>query len=70
MVAKQVIAAEAYRELSPAGKGRVDKILKSHPQYQRWEQSFKAESAGVDLPMYIFRVSSTWADEIRRSGNQ
>jgi hypothetical protein len=63
-----VIAAEAYRQLSPALQARVTEILKSHPDYAKWLTSnAKAENA-MDLPLYIFMRASTWPDEIRRGG--
>jgi S1/P1 Nuclease len=65
----QVIAAEAYRQLSPTLKTKVTEILKSHPDYEKWEKSFVSESPNLDLPAFIFMRSSTWPDEIRRKGN-
>src|SRR5258707_10786824 len=66
----QVIAAEAYRQLSPALKSKVTEILKAHPDYEKWKESFTSESPNLDLATYIFMRSSTWPDEIRRHGNQ
>jgi hypothetical protein len=65
----QVIAAEAYRQLSPNLQKKVTEILKSHPDYEKWEKSFASESASLDLPTFIFMRSSTWPDEIRRRGD-
>jgi hypothetical protein len=62
----QVIAAEAYRQLSPPLQKKVTEILKAHPDYEKWEKSFTGDSANLDLPTFIFIRSSTWADEIRR----
>jgi hypothetical protein len=45
----------------------VTEILKSHPDYEKWKDSFASESANLDLPTFIFIRSSTWADEIRRA---
>jgi hypothetical protein len=66
----QVIAAEAYRQLPPALKTKVTEILKAHPDYEKWKESFTGDSANLDLPAFIFIRSSTWPDEIRRRGNQ
>src|SRR5204863_2163125 len=66
----QVIAAEAYRELSPALKSKVSETLKSHPDYEKWKESFTSESPNLDLATFIFMRSSTWPDEIRRRGNK
>jgi hypothetical protein len=62
----QVIAAEAYRQLSPALKQKATEILKAHPDYEKWEKSFSSESANLDLPAFVFMRASTWPDEIRR----
>ena len=62
----QVIAAEAYRQLSPALKAKVAEILKSHPEYEKWKASFADASANVDPDAFIFMRASTWPDEIRR----
>jgi hypothetical protein len=61
----QVIAAEAYRQLSPTLQKKVSEILKAHPDYEKWEKSFTSDSANLDLPAFIFIRSSTWPDEIR-----
>ena len=56
----QVIAAEAYRQLSPNLQKKVTEILKAHPDYEKWEKSFTSGSANLDLPAFIFIRSSTW----------
>ena len=64
-----MIAVEAYKQLSPELKGKVTEILKSHPDYQKWKDSYeKAGQQSIDLPTFIFMRSSTWPDEIRRGG--
>jgi hypothetical protein len=62
----QLIAAEAYRQLSPDLQKKATEILKAHPDYEKWAKSFTSESATLDLPAFIFMRSSTWPDEIRR----
>jgi len=64
----QLIAAEAYRELSPELKAQVFDVLKAHPDYAKWANAFHP-NATFDLAAYIFMRSSTWPDEIRRSGS-
>jgi hypothetical protein len=59
-----VIAGEAYGLLSPKLKTKVTEILKAHPEYEKWQASFKA--GDVDLDTFIFMRASTWPDEIRR----
>jgi hypothetical protein len=61
-----VIAAAAYRELSPATKATVNLILKSHPDYEKWAENFAGEKAGMDLGQFVFMQASRWPDEIRR----
>jgi hypothetical protein len=59
----QVIAAEAYRQLSPTLKAKVTEILKAHLDYKKWEKSFTSESTSLDLPAFIFIRSSTWRSD-------
>jgi len=63
-----VIAAEAWRELSPAQKANVTLLLKSHPDYSKWKSSFADSSGDLDMSAFIFIQTSTWPDEIRRRG--
>ena len=62
----QVIAAEAYHQLSPALRTKVSEILKAHPDYEKWKESFAGDSANMDLGTFIFLRASTWSDDIRR----
>src|SRR5690242_1506201 len=66
----EVIAAAAWRELSPELRAKVSNLLKSHPEYPNWETSFTPGSPSVDLGGYAFLQASTWPDKIRRRGNQ
>jgi S1/P1 Nuclease len=63
-----VIAAEAYRDLSPELKAQVFNVLKSHPDFAKWSHDYHP-NANFDLPAYVFMRSSSWPDEIRRSGS-
>jgi hypothetical protein len=65
----EVIAAEAWRQLSPEYKAEVIDVLKHHPDYQKWTTAYHP-NASVDLYAYVFIRSSTWPDEIRRRGNK
>jgi flavin reductase (DIM6/NTAB) family NADH-FMN oxidoreductase RutF len=65
----QVIAAEAYRQLSPQFKAQAIKVLKAHPDYAKWQSAYHT-NASFDVYAYIFMRSSTWPDEIRRRGNK
>lgn len=64
-----VIAGIAYKELSPQTKSKVSALLKAHPDYVKWTNSFNADVAGMDLETYVFLRASTWPDEIRRKHN-
>jgi hypothetical protein len=66
----QVIAAEAYRELSPALQQTVVQLLKSHPQYEKWKDSISDGTADPDFGMGIFMRASTWPDEIRHKESE
>jgi hypothetical protein len=65
----QVIAAGAYRELPPALQKKALQVLKSHPEYARWKESFPGDLGSMDFGMDIFMRASTWPDEIRRREN-
>jgi len=65
----QLIAAEAYRQLSPELKAEAFEVLKSHPDFEKWTNAYHP-NANFDLAAYVFMRSSTWPDEIRRSGNK
>jgi hypothetical protein len=64
-----VIAAIAFKELSPEAKTKVNALLKSHPDYSKWTNSFAGDFAGMDMETYVFLRASTWPDEIRRKKN-
>jgi hypothetical protein len=62
----ELIAAEAYRELSPPLREKVVHVLASHPQYAQWKNASRAEAAAPEPGLQIFMRASTWPDEIRR----
>jgi hypothetical protein len=64
-----VIAAEAYRQLTPRWKLKVTEILKAHPEYPKWQESFAEAGSNIDLSKFVFMKASTWPDEIRRHHN-
>ena len=53
-----VIAAEAYRELSPELKAQVFDVLKAHPDFAKWSHDYHP-NANFDLPAYVFMRSSS-----------
>lgn len=63
-----VIAAEAYQNLSPELKAQAFDVLKAHPDFAKWTNAYHP-NPNFDLAAYVFMRSSTWPDEIRRSGN-
>jgi hypothetical protein len=62
------IAAEAFRQLSSELKAQATEVLKAHPDYQQWANAYHP-NPNIDLAAYVFMRSSTWPDEIRRSGS-
>ena len=66
----QVIAAIAYRELSPDLQKKVTSILIAHRDYDGWANHVEVKSNTMDTATLVFMRASTWADEIRRSGSE
>jgi hypothetical protein len=66
----EIIAAEAWRELPKETKAKVTEILKAHPEYSNWQDSFRGESSSVDLAAYVFMRAAVWPDQIRRHGSK
>jgi hypothetical protein len=64
-----VIAAEAFRQLSPELKAQAIEVLKAHPDYAKWVKAYYPNPT-IDLAEYAFMRSSTWPDEIRGTGNE
>jgi hypothetical protein len=64
-----VVAAEAYRELPWGVKRKARALLKSHPEYAKWEAAYRKGPTDVDFSLYVFMRASTWPDEIRRKGD-
>jgi hypothetical protein len=63
-----VIAAEAFRQLSPELKAQAVEVLKVHPDYAKWVKAYHP-NPNFDLATYVFMRRSTWPDDIRRSGS-
>jgi hypothetical protein len=53
----QLIAAEAYRELSPELKAETFAVLQAHPDFAKWTNSYRP-NANFDLAAYVFMRSS------------
>ena len=63
-----LIAAEAFRQLPPEFQAQAIEVLKAHPDYQEWVKAYHPNPV-VGPAEYVFMRSSTWPDEIRRSGS-
>lgn len=63
-----LIAAEAFRRLPPELKAQAIEVLKQHPDYHQWVAAYHP-NPDYDVAAYVFMRSSTWPDEIRRSGS-
>ena len=64
----QLIAAEAYRQLTPEAKAQTFAVLKAHPDFAKWTNAYHP-NASYDLAAYVFMRSANWPDEIRKSDN-
>ncbi|MGE5489808.1 MAG: S1/P1 nuclease [Actinomycetota bacterium] len=57
----RLVAAVAWRQMSPAARQQVAALLESHPDYPKWTAKAKEE------PGYAaFLEASTWPDDIRK----
>jgi hypothetical protein len=63
-----VIAAVAYRQLSPEVKAQVFELLKAHPDFAAWSAAYHPKP-GLDLAATVFMDSSTWPDKIKNTGS-
>ena len=61
-----LIAAEAYRQLTPELKAEAFHVLQWHPDFAKWTNAYHPNPS-LDLAAYVFLRSSTWPDEIRHS---
>ncbi|HEX9944135.1 MAG TPA: S1/P1 nuclease [Thermoanaerobaculia bacterium] len=67
------VAVIAYRQLPEEAREELADLLRSHPDFRKWERDFEQKRRGfrdVDLGMYLFIRASLWPDEIRRTGNR
>lgn len=63
-----LIAAEAFRQLSPELQAQAIEVLKAHPDYDEWIKSYHPNRM-ISRGAYVFMRASMWPDEIRRSGS-
>ena len=64
-----VIAADAFRQLSPELKAQSFEVLKAHPDYAEWAKAYHPNPE-FDLAAYVFMRGSTWPDELRGTGSE
>ncbi len=61
-----IVAAIAYRELTPEQQQTITGILVSHPEYKRqWAADYREIQEDVNLGLYLFMRASRWPDDIR-----
>jgi hypothetical protein len=60
-----IVAAIAYRDLSPMERQKLDAILESHPQFQSWQGAFPESVPNLDRGLYVAMAASLWPDQIR-----
>ena len=63
-----LIAAEAFRLLSPELQAQAIEVLKAHPDYGEWVKSYHPNPT-ISEAAYVFMRASMWPDEIRGSGS-
>ena len=63
-----LIAAEAFRQLSPELQAQAVEVLKAHPDYDKWVKSYHPNPT-ISQAAYVFMRASMWPDEIRGSGS-
>ncbi|MEZ4702847.1 MAG: S1/P1 nuclease [Rhodothermales bacterium] len=64
-----MIAALAYRSLTPEQQAAYAALLYHHPDYESWQQDFEALGVSMDAGEYFFMRASLWPDQIRRRGS-
>lgn len=58
------VAAIAYREMEPAARARIGRLLREHPHFaSRWKAGVAA--SGLPWDEYLFMQASVWPDVIR-----
>jgi S1/P1 Nuclease len=63
-----LIAAEAFRQLSPELQAQAIEVLKAHPDYDAWIKSYHPNPT-FSRGAFVFMCASMWPDEIRGSGS-
>lgn len=64
-----IIAAMAYRTLPAHLQEAYTDLLRHHPAFEEWEQSYNDLNVDIDFGEYLFMQASFWPDVIRRAGS-
>lgn len=59
----RLVVHVAWKELSPAARSQIGRLLARHPDYARWSV---AGTPSGDADLALLAEASLWADEIRR----
>ena len=63
------IASMTYDQLTPEARTRWSELLKSNPDYAKWQAAEPKDQPDFDEGRYLFMKASTWPDDIRKSGS-
>jgi len=58
------VAALAYRELAPADRAKVDKILAAHPAFKAWQKQYPGDVV-ISADVFPVMMAAMWPDAIR-----
>lgn len=64
-----IVAAWAYKELTPAEQQKLDAILQKHPSFARWQRDFPRNVPGLTMNLYAVMAASLYPDQIRDHNN-
>ncbi len=59
----RIIAAIAYQRLTPKTRARVDKLIRAHPDYEKWVGDAPSDPAKRARAAFI--AAAVWADNIK-----
>jgi len=60
-----MVAAVAYKQLTPTIRTRVDALLKLNPYYATWQSRIPQPLPASERAASIFMLAATWADAIK-----
>jgi hypothetical protein len=62
-----MVAAVAYKQLTPATKNRVEAILLLNPDRPNWVAMIPAGTSPANRKMMLFMIAATWPDRIKQN---